>query len=181
MIVAGIAGFSLYPILVGSSAPLQVNWQDEARKASWIPTAECPAFPISVAVTGPGDGADVQISSPILYTKFAVASSHPIPDSTDVGLLFNQEGTSNYYPDFGDLNVIALDRRTFASSGDEVVLPSSFAPKPNSVLNVWAIATDKAQQLGLVYSSLDQITGNSTDVVLSKKVTLHLTASDEKK
>jgi hypothetical protein len=152
----------------------QVPWADTARKSDWVPKNECPAYPVSINVTSPGDGSTIKISSPpsdpYASTDLVIQSSRPLPSSTSVGLIFNQEKLPNFYVVFPYLK-IDESRKVFRIE-QYVKLP--FRPELNSALGIWAIIVDDKGKFGSVYSSLDQVKASGSDVTISPKISLNV-------
>ena len=184
LLLAGfIAGFSTYERIrriTGFKNAPNTKWQDMAREQDWIPKSECPAYPISLDITSPGDGTIVKylgIGTPALETDLVIQSSRPIPLPTSMGLIYNEDGDSNFYvsfPYFNDYFPDPLGRnsRKIFRREEFVFLP--FQPKDGTKLNLWAIAVADQRMVGSVYSSLEQIETSTSGAVISEKISITL-------
>ena len=176
LLLAGfLAGFGAYKTIqeiVGSSKPSHLtNWEPTARVAGWIPSTECPAFPVSVALTNPGNRTTIDVSNDTLYTDLVIQCTRPLPLNNSVGIIINQEGDSNFY--IGKHTVPAVDegRKVFRDK-EYVFLP--FKPRPGSTITMWAYIATNENQVGTVYNSINQIKQASPEIVVSEGVTLTL-------
>jgi hypothetical protein len=174
------AGFGAYATIQSISArPDQesgtmVDWEDTARQQGWVPKGECPAVPVSLTISSPGDQAIVNISPGTDATStdadLVVRSSYPIIETMDLGVVYNEEGTSNFYVDF-PLVEAAEDRKVFRTA---YRLSIPFVLRRSGSLNIWAFVVDDESSIGNVFSSLSQIQDSNETVVLSPKTTLQL-------
>jgi hypothetical protein len=104
-ITAFVAGFGAKAVVFPDAprspdSPIS-DWKPEAAKAGWIPQSGCPAYPVSAAITSPGDGTVVSVSSSsvdsTILADLVVQASRPIPKGSSLGYIINQEGTTNFY------------------------------------------------------------------------------------
>jgi hypothetical protein len=166
-----IAGFGAFKAIQDAKgaipSPSAVSWETTARTAGWIPTSECPAFPISIALTSPGTGTIVNLSGNFLYTDLVIQSTRPLPSGSCVGIIINQEGDTNYY--IGKYTIDAADdeRKVFLSK-QFVFLP--FKPNPGASLSIWSYVTTNRNQLGTVYNNLAQIKQAIPEIVISEGI-----------
>ena len=169
---AGYAAHKEIQGFAGSSESSNItNWEPIARAAGWIPSTECPAFPVSVALTSPGNRTTVDVSDDKLYTDLVIQCTRTLPLSNSVGIIINQEGDSNFY--IGKYSVSAVDESRKVFRG-EVYVFLPFKPRPGSTITMWAyIATDE-NQVGTVYGSISQIKQASPEIVVSEGITLTL-------
>jgi len=148
------------------------DWTDQAKSAGWAPKKECPAYPLNIQVTAPGDGASVEFTtgggSQMLRTAIVIQSERPIPVSNHVGYIWNPKGDNNYY--------VAFPPRTYESpqkvfrDNDYVSLPFSLSVP--GYLNLWAVVTDDSEKLEGTYTSLDQIKKSDPDAMISAPIML---------
>jgi hypothetical protein len=170
------AGFGSHAAITGSTggtASTNTDWEVMAREKTWIPKAECPAFPISLRVLSPGDGATVERVGHWAQMDLVVSSSRPVPEKDAVGVVYNTDGETNYYVKFPGFQ--ANENRTaFRTSHQGLDILSEDAGKR---LNVWALAVEDQNLLGSVYGSLEQIKAISSSVFISDKVTVNVPAN----
>ena len=70
LLATGFAsGFGAYKLLLDGGWELQTPWQLEAKKANWRPANECPAYPVSVSITSPGNGSIIKVYGVQPYKK----------------------------------------------------------------------------------------------------------------
>lgn len=174
LVVAGfIAGFSTCTVMSemagpsGSAGP-GTTWQDQARKADWVPRNECVAYPVSIGLTSPGNNSVVEISDSIMYVDLVLQASRPVPDKAVLGLVVNEAKQANYHVVFPSFET-DQERKVFRRDN---LLSLPFKPTPKSNLNLWAVLVDDPKKFGSVYSSIEQIKSSSSDVVLSHQVLL---------
>ena len=103
------AGFASFKALTEISGPNRssissasdTSWLQDARKADWIPKSDCPAYPVLVNITSPGAGSLVPISrGGYVHVKLVIQASRPLPKTSAVGLISNEENSPNYELDF---------------------------------------------------------------------------------
>lgn len=181
VIASFAAGFGAYGAIqsVASTASTaseqshSASWQDDARKDGWLPRVECPAYPISLTISSPGDQAVVGWSSWGSEARFLAAlvikSTYPIAETMQVGVVFNEEGTGNYYVEFSALLQSNDDRKIFRESEGFSV---PFVPSGQKTINMWALAVDEPRSIGNVFSSLRQIQDSNPTVVLSPQIAI---------
>lgn len=154
------------------------EWQTNARKEGWIPREECPAYPLKLQLVSPGDAAEIRVNprsnEATLYTDIVVRASRPVPEATDVGLVYSEEGTSRYFVDFPYFDVDDA-RKLFR---DEQFISIPFTPSATAQLNIWAIAVDDKRTLGTNYADIEQVLNASPGIVLSEKITVSLKADE---
>lgn len=151
----------------------RAEWQAAARRENWLPNEECPAFPIAVQLTSPGDGAQIRVSVGSDYTTIrtdlVIRTSRPLPSSSSVGLVANEEGTGQYYLLFPSFRA---DERRAVFRKDDIYLP--FKAQLSSKLNIWALVVAAEREYGSPYSSIEQIRAVRDDSVISQKATVSL-------
>jgi hypothetical protein len=179
-VVAGfVAGFGAYGAVqaISSDRPSNVgsNWEEMARQEGWVPKGECPAFPISLTISSPGDQAIVDVSPREEYSRLnadlVIRSSYPIAESMDLGVVFNEEGSGNFYVQFPPLQA-GETRKVFRSLSDDFVAP--FKLSGSGQLNLWSMAVGDQSSVGSIYASLEQIRQSDETVVLSPKVSIQM-------
>lgn len=170
-----IAGVGVYRGVIEIAGPKtadvsQQAWDSAARSAGWIPKTECPAFPLSIALTSPGAGSIVGARDETINSDVVVQTTRPLAPNNVVGLILNQEGDPNHYI---SRYVLEPDdsRRVFRSE-KYIFLP--FKVKAEGKLNMWAFVADDRGKLGTVYGSLVQVQKGSPEITLSEKVVITL-------
>lgn len=183
-LVAGfIAGFSAYGTIESiagkpSGQVATVDWQESARKNGWVAREECPSFPISLKISSPGDQSLVEVVSSFsdssrIRTDLVIRSLRPVADDMDVGVVFNEEGSGNFYVSFPTFQVND-NRSTFRANEDQFWTPFLLSGKGS--LNLWALVVDDETSIGKVFSSLEQVEASNDTVVLSPKISVRLQA-----
>lgn len=170
-----IAGVGVYRGIIEIAGPKTIDvsqqlWEVPARAAGWIPKAECPAFPLTIALTSPGAGSIVGARDDTIYSDVVVQTTRPLPPNNVVGLILNQEGDPNYY--IARYGLEPDDSRRIFRSEKYIFLP--FKVKPAGKLNMWAFVADDRGKLGTVYGSLVQVQKGSPEITLSEKVVISL-------
>jgi hypothetical protein len=174
--LAGISAYQgilqisgLETVAQGTSGSV-ADWQDVARKQGWIAQAECPAFPISITITSPGNEAIVEFSDYLggLLTDVVVQATHPIPSSTQIGYVFNEEANPNYYVVFPEFYP-NKSRQIFR---DTTIIHLPFQPLDKSKLRIWAVAVPDRDTVGSVYSDTKQILNSSPGAVMSESISI---------
>jgi hypothetical protein len=172
LMVAGfLAGVGVYKALLeltrlpevsgGASAE---NWQEEAKRANWMPNADCPAYPVTISITSPGNGSIVKGPEHSHFeTEVVIQSSRPIPDSSQIGIITNIQGDGNYYLDFPSYNTD--EKRTIFRIYDFNDFNAEIGR--DKVVNLWAILVDNTMKF-------DQITSSTKDAVLSAHINIAL-------
>jgi hypothetical protein len=120
-----------------------------------------------VSIVAPGSGSTIEVSgssTPLAYMDIVVHASRPIPKNSSVGLIFNQDKSSDFFLRFP---VFTTDESRTVFREANYFLP--FRPDPNSTLNMWAVVVDNRMKFGSQYSNLDQIRASDADVVMSPK------------
>lgn len=179
-VVAGfVAGFGAYGAIQSISADPGSgkvgNWEEIARQEGWVPKGECPAFPISLTISSPGDQAIVDVEPGQGFSELdadlVIRSSYPVAESMDMGIVFNEEGSGNFYVAFPLLDP-GENRKVFRASSDRYWAP--FKLSGSRQLNLWALAVEDQSSVGSIYASLEQIRQSDETVVLSPKVSIQL-------
>jgi|SRR5580700_1492440 hypothetical protein len=148
----------------------ETDWAVLARKAEWLPRADCPAYPVSISISSPGNGSVVSFDTYYpytAYTDFVIKTSRPLPRNNSVGLIVNQPTQLNYYVLFPSFTV--NDTRTVFRLRS---LNLPFSPESDRLLNYWALIVADETQFGSIYSSLEQVRSSSTEVTLSEKTSV---------
>lgn len=181
--VAGFAAYGTIKSVAGQSGEHAgvadtsvINWEDNARQSGWVPKEECPAFPISLVISSPGDQSILSVSPASegseLDADLVIRSSFPIAESMELGVVFNEEGSNNYYVSFPSLDDNE-NRKIFRTpSYDNFWVP--FVTADQATLHLWALAVDDKASIGTVFGSLEQIKGSNETVVLSPKISVRL-------
>jgi hypothetical protein len=170
-----LSGFGAYKAIQeigGLSKPSDMtNWEPTARASGWIPSTECPAFPVSVALTNPGNHTIIDVSDIYLYTDLVIQCTRSLPLGNSVGFIINQKGDSNFYISHRLYFEPDESRKVFRVT-EPVHLP--FKPRPGSTITMWAYIATDIYKVGTVYNSISQIKQASPEIVLSESVTLSL-------
>jgi hypothetical protein len=171
--LAGIGVYKSALEIAGPKAPdtSPSSWSPVARAADWLPKGECPAYPVSLALSSPGSGASVGVSGETIYSDVVIQASRPIPDANAVGLIVNHEGDNNYYV-VRDFGLKADSIKKIFKSEKFIFLP--YKPKSDGKLNIWAFTVDDENKLGTVYGGLDQVKDAASEMTISQKVVVLL-------
>lgn len=153
-----------------------VEWKQEARRQQWIPKEECPANPVKLHVTSPGDNTIVPFGmvsgQNMLLTTVIIASSKPIGPNDRVGVIIKPNENNNYYIELSS-NISSFgrnaDRKIF--SNDYVHLPC--APINNMKLKIYGILVTESK-IGTIYSDLNQIMALTTVLAISDPINVIL-------
>ena len=149
------------------------EWQAKARREEWIPKNECPAYPVKLRITSPGNNSLIKlnklIDKPHLDTVFVITASRSIPETNDVGLIFHKYDDPNYYVIFPRFDKIEK-RQIFRKSG--FTLP--FDITENKKFNVWALVVSNKESFGEHYSDINQIKLSTDDVTISDSIIINL-------
>lgn len=177
LLLAGfLAGVGLYKSALEIAGPKTADtsptsWNPIARAADWLPKAECPAYPVSLNLSSPGNGSSVGVSGTTIYSDIVIQASRPIPDANALGLIVNHEGDNNYYVVRG-FGLKADPIKKVFKSERFIFLP--YKPKADGKLNIWAFTVDDGNKLGTVYGSLDQVKDGASEMTISQKVVILL-------
>lgn len=143
------------------------EWQQEATKVGWIQKTDCPAYPVTLRITGPGSSSSVPVRNrsdeSIWRSDFVISSTRPIPKGNSVAIIAVNPTTSMHHI------VWPLFERT---SGNRVFRVNGFQAFPFPVENkgkvsFYAALVDDKKALSGLYSTLDQIKSAGADVALS--------------
>jgi hypothetical protein len=148
------------------------EWQAGARRADWIPKGECPAYPVTVKIVSPGEGASLRVKEDTIYSRFVIETSRPIADADAIYLIVQRLGDPNIY----------ILKRIYGNSSGLVKLPFKIA-QPGKV-SFWAIvvprspgaATDERE--GEIYTDVAQIRALKDLLCISDPVQISLFPSE---
>jgi hypothetical protein len=149
------------------------SWKPPARQAAWIPTSECPAYPLELKLSSPGSNTVVAMQAGRdrwFDTPLVVGASRPLPEKINIGIVFKPLDSPNYYvlfPGFTEAGSRANFRRDLF-----VELP--FALKKGMSIELRATVIDNRDKLGTVYSDLEQIRAADPSVFLSPPVQVRI-------
>jgi hypothetical protein len=175
--VAGLGTYKFFLEVLGPKASITSecigeSWKAPARQAAWLPPNECPAYPMEMKLTSPGNNAVVSMKSRETWfdTPVVVTSTRPLPEKSNIGVVFKPTESPNYYVFFPGFTE-AGSRSTFRYDSF-IDLP--FALKPDMAIELRALVIDNKQKLGSVFSTIDQIRASDSSVFLSEPVQLRV-------
>ena len=149
------------------------NWKPPARQASWAPTSECPAYPLELKLNSPGHNAVVamrQSQDRWFDTPLVVGSSRPLPEKTNIGVVFKPTDSPNFYvlfPGFTEAGSRAIFRR-------DLFVEVPFALKKGMSIELRAAIIDNREKLGSVFTDLEQIRAADPSVFLSQPIQVRI-------
>lgn len=175
---AGVTSYKFFLDSLGtnqqSSAACKAEvWQEAARKAAWIQSSECPAYPLELKVTSPGSGSVVTGDPRYpnwLLTPVVVAGTRPLPKNSHIGLIFKPADSANYYvifPGFLPTNSENIFRR-------DLRMEMPFLLKPGLNIEVRALIVDDDRKIGNQFTSIEQIKGADSSVFVSDLIVLNI-------
>lgn len=146
------------------------QWEPLAREAQWTPLTQCPAFPIKLQITSPGNGTSFAIDRHRLRTlkiPFVVSASRPLPSISDIGFVVKPSSTPNHFVVFPGVYQIANTNsfRTY-----EIELPIDVTP--GQEYSVRGIFIERKGVLGDRFTSIDQILAADPSIVLTDAVSV---------
>lgn len=144
------------------------SWKPPARQAAWLPPNECPAYPLEIKITSPGNNAVVSMRSNDTWfdTPIIVTGTRPLPDKSNIGVVFKPANSPNYYVLFPGFKE-AGSRSTFRR---DLFVDLPFSLKPAVTIELRALIVDNKAKLGSVFSTLDQIRTSDPSVFISGPV-----------
>lgn len=176
--LGGLATYKFMADVVGtknlSSAECTADqWKPAARKAQWIPDAECPAYALDVKVTSPGNGSVVSIRSSFadwFQTPVIVSSTRPLTAQSSIGVVLKPSDSPNYFVVFPEFSRAGSDNifRT------EEIGRLPFTLKPDMKIELRALVIDSKDRIGAQFSSVEQIRSADTSVFLSEPIQVQL-------
>jgi hypothetical protein len=176
--VAGFAAsqfLSKESIFAGSSVVQQCTtdqWQQLAKTSDWTPKNECPAYPLRLSVTSPGNQTFI---SPRKYVpneiseKVVVNLSRPLPTGTRIYLAAQDTDSTNLY----------VSNATLYPKSDGIATtigPSDlgFNLSKAKSIRLWAFATNDDDRIGDLYKDIQQLQDGTPDIYVSEPIQLNV-------
>lgn len=181
-IISGfLAGFSASQFLSkesifsGTSLAEQCTadqWQQLARTSDWTPKNECPAYPLHLSITSPGNQTIIAPSKDYpneIREKVIVSLSRPLPTGTRLYLAAQGTDSSNLYVSnanlYSNANGIAA---TIGSSN------FNFDLSKQKSIQIWAFATNDDDRIGNLYKNIQQLQDTTQNVYVSEPIELNI-------
>ncbi len=169
------AGWGAHAAIFSNLAPSGIaesnkDWKSIASEKGWIDKAACPAMPVELSMLSPGNNASVEYHDDFLTADFVVRTSRPLPQKDDVGIILNEEGSTNFYVEFPYFTV--NETRTLFRQENLVNFPIKGDIQKR--MNVWSLVIEDKNEVGSVYGSLDEIRKVSPNIFISDEVTVNL-------
>jgi hypothetical protein len=176
--VGGIGTFKFLTELNPSQARAATEckseiWEPIARKDDWVPKNECPAFPMDMKLTSPGDNSVVKIDPTFDYrlpTTLVIALNRPLPEKSSLGIIAKPSNEPNFYVFFPKF--YASQNRTTYRSLDSINLPFSLQRSIKLELRTFLI--DDREKIGDRFNSIDQIKGSDSSVFIGAPIIIQL-------
>jgi hypothetical protein len=143
-------------------------WEPIARKAEWMPLAQCPAFPLKLQITSPGNGTSFPINAhypETLRIPVVVSASRPLPEVGSLGFVVKAKNSLNYFVAFP---LVGRTRDTNTYRTNEIELPVHLSA--GTEYEVRAVFVQRAEMLGDRFTSVEQILAADPSVVLTDPV-----------
>jgi hypothetical protein len=171
---AGIGAYKfMLDVFGGNASALEEcvgeSWQKSARLAVWLPSSECPAYPLELKISSPGDNAVIPSGSSSgtwLRTIIVISSTRTIPGKSAVGVVLKPTGSTNYYVVFPYFNSVGL-HNTFRVDS---LIDLPFKLESQMGVEIRALVIDEKQKMGGVYSTLEQIKMTDQSVFISQPI-----------
>jgi hypothetical protein len=181
-IVSGfVAGFAVSQFLskesifAGSSVVQQCTtdqWQQLAKTSDWTPKNECPAYPLRLSITSPGNQTFITPSKGYpneIMEKVIVNLSRPLPTGTRLYLAAQDTDSSNLY---------VSDESLYSNSnGIATTIGSSkfgFDISKTKSIQLWAFATNDDDRIGDLYKDIQQLQDGTPNVYVSEPIQLNV-------
>jgi hypothetical protein len=147
------------------------EWKTEAKSNGWGLREECPAYPVNIKLSSPGDGSIINSyqNGRSLDTSFIVKASREIRKESDVGFIIKRKNDTNVYVVFPYYDEYA-DRKVF--SWLEIYTP--IETKQHNKIEIKAIVTSNKKLFGSVYTSEEQIHKLDDEIVYSDQITVSI-------
>lgn len=155
------------------------EWKHEATKKGWIEKSECPAFPLKLEITGPGNGSRILVQKQYfgnyrISTGIVTRLSKPIDKKSqiDIGIVIKSNKEDNYYI------VFPSEIGTTLTQGNRVVRLSDiyvpFTPSEDSTFKIWVVAVDDKKTIGSRYIRLNDIQSHGSVLSMSNVIDVDL-------
>ena len=147
------------------------NWQAIARKENWVPTSQCPAFPLKIQVSSPGTGTTLAVNETwpkTLRIPFVVSLSRPLGGDGDIGFVVKPKNSQNYFVVFP---LISRTRETNSYRADfGIDLPTPI--EKGMEYEVRGLVIDKKEKLGDRFTDTLQIQATDQSVMLTEPISV---------
>jgi len=146
-------------------------WKPLAQKADWLPMSQCPAYPLKMQISSPGNGTTVSIGSinkKTISTPFILSISRPLIGDSALGFVVKPSSSPNYYvifPFFEQTKETNSYRTRFG-----LELPINI--QNDSKYEIRGLLIDKKDKLGDRFLDISQITDVDPSVVLTDAITV---------